>query len=432
MATRGERLLAAVLGAQLLAGTAAAVHLQPAATRQPVPAVAVENARSVVVDRAAAVRALLQARATAVLAHDRAGFLATVDPQGGAFRTRQAAYVAALADVPLARWSYELDPAHEQRGDADLDRRRGTWWAPDVTLRYALAGFDRRPTTQQQGLTFVERQGRWYVGADDDFPGRPTGRDLWDGGRVTASRGTACLVLAHPRQARLVRRVLADCDAAVPRVTAVWGRDWAQRVVVLVPDTVVELGRLVPGAGDLSQIAAVATAELLDPGSGYHPVGDRVLVNPVTFNRLSPLGRRVVTTHEVTHVATRAATGPQVPTWLVEGIADYVGYLGTSVPDRLAAAELRRDVRAGRVPTRLPGERAFASDAPDLAQAYEMAWLACRVVVDRFGRPGLLRLYRAVGADPADGALGRALAALGTTEAELVALWRADLVARLR
>ena len=429
-----ERLLGGLLVAQLAAASAALVTLP----RSPSPALpappdtgTVTNARPEAGARLAAVRALLQRRAAAVLRRDASAFLATVDPQASGFRARQAAYIDALRDVPLASWTYVLDAGRERPHTPELDRQHGTWWAPDVTLRYALSGFDRQPTLQPQGLTFVLREGRWYVAADDDFAatGRRTSRDLWDGGRVVVARGAACLVMGHPLRVALVQQLVGECDRAVPRVSAVWGERWARRVVVLVPDTTEELARIVPEAGDLTQIAAVATAELVAPSTGYHPVVDRVLVNPVTFPQLGPLGRRVVVTHEVTHVASRQATGPHVPTWLVEGFADYVGYRGTSLPVRSAAQELLGDVRAGRVPTALPDDDDFDASNADLAQTYEMSWLAVRAVAGRYGEDGLLRLYRRAGSSTDFAAALRA--ELGLSLPALTALWRAHLVREL-
>lgn len=421
---------------QLVAGLTGAVLLQPgasAAARQTAPLRAV-NTRADGSSRTAAVRALLARRAAAVLHRDRAGFLATVDPLEPAFRVRQARLFDALGAVPMSTWRYELHPDHARPRTAALDARRGTWWAPDVTLRYAIRGFDRTATTEPQGLTFRLRTGQWFVTADDDFArsGHATARDLWDGGPVLALRGRRCLVLTHPGTTELARRVVGECDAAVPRVTAVWGPSWEQRLVVMVPRDAAELDRIVPDAGDLSQIAAVATAELVAPSTGYHPVGDRVLVNPTTFRLLSSLGRQVVLTHEVTHVASRAATGPQVPTWFVEGLADYVGYHDVQVPLGVAAEELQTDVRAGRLPTRLPTDGAFSGSRHDLAQTYEMSWLAVSLLARDYGQARMLQLYRDTGADPAAGALDRALRReLHTSLAAFTARWRADLRARL-
>jgi hypothetical protein len=435
---RLERLVAAVLAVQLTAAVIGAALLQPGvqAPGRETPAVIARaaNARTDVHARTTAIRALLAARSGAVLRKDKAAFLATVDPTATGFVVRQTKLVDALHDVSLASWTYELDPTREREHTAALDAARGTWWAPEVTLRYALAGFDRSPTLQQQALTFVQRDGRWLVAADDDFAasGHPTDRDLWDGGRVVTARGRACLVLGHPGSGPLVHSLVVECDAAVPRVTAVWGTGWAQRVVLMVPDSAAELGRVVPDAGDLSQIAAVATAELVSPATGYHPVGDRVIINPSTFGELGAVGRRVVLSHEITHVASRSSTGPQVPTWFVEGLADYVGYQGVRLPLAVSAEELQGDVRAGRLPVRLPLDTDFNGSRKDLAQTYEKSWMAVVLLARAYGQATMLRLYRDTGHDAATGALERAMRRdLHTTVAAFTGAWRSDLRRRL-
>jgi hypothetical protein len=430
---RWEPWLAGVLVVQLGVGVVSAFQLQPGATpvRAKSPPVNASVARDA---RTTAIRALLAARSQAVLHKDAAAFLATVDPAATAFRQRQTAVITAIHDVPLASWSYELDPERVRSHTPALDALRGTWWSPDVLLHYAIAGFDATPTAQPQGLTFVQRAGRWYLGADDDFAkaDHPTTRDMWDGGPVVVAKGRSCLVMSHPRSRTFAKTLAGECDVAVPKVTAVWGTRWSRKVVLVVPDSAAELTRMVPDAGDLSQISAVATAALVGPPQEYHPVGDRVIVNPANFTDLSTIGRRVVLTHEVTHVASRAATGPEVPTWFVEGLAEYVGYQGVPISVGSAASELRADLRRGRVPTHLPVDTAFNGSRKDLPQTYEMSWLAVVLMAKRYGRPAMIKVYRDTGADLTLGALDRALRKdLHTDLLAFTAAWRSDLTARL-
>ena len=384
-----------------------------------------------------AVRALLDVRAAAIRDRDRAAWLSTVDATNAAFFARQGELFDNLADVPLSDWSYRLDAESARPASVGLDAKRGPgWWAPAVTLSYRITGYDDAATIEPQRFTFVQRNGSWLIGADDDFAdvGRDTTRGLWDSGPVSVVRGRSCIVLGHPGSRSLMRRVATSVDAAVPRVVSVWGTAWEQRVVALVPSSQEELSRIIGGSGDYSQIAAVATAELKDSTSGYHPVGDRVVINPPTFAKLGTLGRRVVLTHEVTHVATRSASGPEAPAWLVEGFADYVGYRGVHVPYTASAAELRSAVRRGEVPDALPTEDAFDGSNKDLPQVYEQAWLAVTLLAEQHGRDGLLRFYREVGGPNArPTALNDAFHRLwGTSLEEFTAQWRRDLVTRLR
>ena len=121
--------------------------------------------------------------------------------------------------------------------------------------------------------------------------------------------------------------------------------------------------------------------------------GDRVVLNPATFPELSPVGRLVVLTHEMTHVAARAGTGRTLP---VNGL--------------------------------------FQCGNPQLAGAYEEDWLACRVAADRWGQRTLVRLYRRVGTSAAAPALAVAQgdrAVLDTTVPRFTGAWRRYLVAVL-
>lgn len=387
--------------------------------------------------RGAAIRALLGRRSAALLAHDQAAFLAGIDPRSPSFRLRQARLFANLRAVPLGDWSYTVDPARElPQSPSRLARFHAPLWVPFVDVRYRIAGYDVRPTEQRQFFTFVLRAGRWYIGADDDFEdaGGQTARGLWDFGPVIVTRTPTTIVLGHPGSRETMRVIAAACEAAVPRVSSVWGHDWPGRLVVLVPDTQAELSRIIQEGNDLSQIAAVATADLAGTGGG--PVGERIIVNPPNFRKLGSLGRRVVLQHEITHVASRAVTTGATPTWLAEGFADYVGYLDSGVPVQVAARELAVDIRAGRAPKTLPSDADFAGTNPRLAQAYEEAWLANRLIAATVGQRGLVRFYRVVGSSggaSVAAALDSALRSqLHMSTAQFTARWRGYVAAALR
>lgn len=370
--------------------------------------------------RTVAVQGLLERRAHAIRTRDRTAFSATLDFKARDFAQRQLAVFDALAAVPLESWRYDVDP--EDTARVRDDRGADEAWAPRVTLRYRLRGYDDSDAASDQFFTFVRRGQRWLVAADDDFArdGRRTARHLWDFGTVSVVRGDAAMVLGHPGTHAFLRDVARHADDAVPRVTAVWGRAWPERVVVLVPATQDETGAILGDDGDLSRIAAVSVAEL--PGRrGDRPSGNRIVVNPPNFRRLGNTGRRVVMTHEVTHVATRDAGAVGVPTWLVEGFADYVGYLRSGLPARTICQELARDVRAGRAPTALPKDTAFDGGNTALAQAYESAWLAVRLVGERLGQRGLVRFYRTA---LTAGTATAFADVLHLTEQRFVALWR--------
>lgn len=207
----------------------------------------------------------------------------------------------------------------------------------------------------------------------------------------------------------LARWALEACDDALPRVQQSLP---VTDVRLVVPADDAAARRLVPQAGDLTGVAAVATA-------------GRVVVVPSGFGRLSDLGRRVVLAHEVTHLATAGWTTARTPLWLVEGLAEHVAFTAFPLPDARAAAELAPEIRAGRLPGALPAAADFGG--PRAAQAYQQAWLAVDLLVSRYGGEQLLSAYRRAG----EGGTAAALRSLGLTPAELLTAWRGELRRRL-
>ncbi len=386
------------------------------------------------------ITALLSHQGAAVLHRDEQAFTAPL--AGGrtsaAFRDRQQATFANLVDVPLASWSYSVAARVDDRSAERVASKRYRTAAVIVriSLRYALRGADRRPSAHDLWWTFVRSGGKVVVAGDTDLraDGGRSWRGPWDFGPVVVVRAALTLVLGHPGNRATLRSIADTVASAIPVVTGVWGRDWARAVAVVVPASSDELAA---AAGQTStvtaDVAAVAVADPRDEVTGTVS-GQRLIVNPAALARLSVVGRGIVVRHEVTHIAAATVTSERSPRWLVEGFADYVGNLGSGQPVTQAATELRADVGHGRVPTALPSEADF--DNPrTAAQAYQGAWLACRLIAARAGRPGLLRFYRLVAAAPsgADDTIAQALhVVLGETRARFTALWRAYLSGLLR
>lgn len=422
--------LAVVLAAELIAGLlwvpAAAPQLLGHNVGTPTSTsitatVPLLDARATLPTRAAEVAALLDRRATAIRVGDRAAFAATIDPTAGDFLRAQTQLFDNLAGVPLSEWSYQLDPTRVSPAPAGAGE-----WIPQVSLRYAIEGVDERPTTRPAVLTFVQRGSEWYVGADDDLAssGKPSWRGLWDFGPVIVARGRSSVVLAHPERAEGIDELTRIVDASVPVVTSVWGPQWNQTVGLLVPGDQQEMADLLGADLALDEIAAVAISDHADVERGI-VLGQRVVVHPDNLDRLGPLGQRVVIQHEIAHIAARSITAEDTAMWLVEGFADYVGYLDSGVAVRDAARELTAEVAQGTIPQALPTVESFRGDNPRLGQAYQQAWLACLLIVERVGQDGLVRLYRgaAVGGQPA---LEAALSdVLGTTYEQFVVDWQA-------
>jgi hypothetical protein len=298
---------------------------------------------------------------------------------------------------------------------SERDRLGTGAWAGAAELTYRLNGWDAQPTRLEVRVVFAASGGRDLIasigGGDDRTP-------LWMTGRVTLSGSGRVLVVARgddgPRVLDLARQALVDVRKVLP--------GWRGNLVVEVPDSEDQLDQaLAAPAGRYDNIAAVTTSVdgSLVPGSPVH-----VFLNPKVFDGLGPRGAQVVVSHETTHVATDA-TFAELPTWLLEGFADYVALAHAGIPVSTAASQILARIRKSGPPDHLPTAEELDPSAPGLGATYEEAWLATRFIAQEYGEPRLVAFYRRVsGGDPVDKAFA---SILGTTEAAFVERWRADL-----
>jgi hypothetical protein len=348
-------------------------------------------------ERERALAELLKERAAAVVARDRARFAALLDDPRSAFGARQLDLFANLTQLPLGTFSY---PHAEPAPALGEDRARQVGpqaWVARVTGSYTLAGFDRMPRLFETHLTVVHRPAGWRLADDADGGTQP---QLWDLPGLRVVRGRHTLAVGNAPQAAMTAH-LRHGDEAVARTNAIWRRPWGGRVVLVVPATVDQMAAQVgqsPGA--VEQVAAVTDGPLDGAGLGG---ADRIVLNPAAFGRLQPTGRGVVIAHEVAHVAIRATTAGQVPLWLAEGMADYVGYSGLGLPRTQVAAALLADVRAGEGPSALPAAADFDPSRATIAPSYNAAWLAACLIADRHGEQGLVELYEEVARRTSEG-----------------------------
>ncbi|WP_046775214.1 hypothetical protein [Streptomyces yangpuensis] len=322
-----------------------------------------------------------------------------------------------LAGIPFAERSYEVSSV----------RRDGARAVAAARLRHRLAGYDTAPEESARELDLVREGGVWRVAADRPAPGALP--QLWDQGPVRVAAGTRSLVLGGAGQsAQTLREIAAEADRAVPAVSAAWPGPWAGRVVVLVPGSLDAMARLLGRPADTYRgLGAVTTGRV---GAGPAPA-DRVVVNPEGYAGLGAEGRRIILTHEVTHVATRSATSAATPLWLSEGFADWAAYRGAATTAERAAPALARAVRRGALPGELPRTEdfAFGGDPEAAARAYEGAWLACRLIAAKWGEKALVELYGRAGREPLETALR---ATPGVDRAGLTKAWQESLREELR
>ena len=287
-------------------------------------------------------------------------------------------------------------------------------WTGDVQLSWRIRGFDAHDGSQEVGLTFAETdKGVAFVSARGDS-GDAT--PLWLLDRVEVKRSPRSMVVtagtgAPARFSRLADRAVTDVRKVLPA--------WRGRLVVEVPRDERGLGRVLGAEpDDYSGIAAVTTTVdgSVNPQSPVH-----IFVNPRVFDPLGPQGSQIVMSHEATHVATGAAVST-MPTWLLEGFADFVALDHVDLPVSVTASQVLASVRKKGAPAQLPGTAEFDPKSSTLGASYEAAWLACRLLGERYGEKKLIAFYRA--ADQAGSTTGPFRTVLGTDQAAFTRAWR--------
>ncbi len=290
-------------------------------------------------------------------------------------------------------------------------------WVAAVDATWRLTGIDPGPVRAPISFTF-RRVGTQAVIAAIGGHGRRT--PLWLAHPVAVVRRPGVVVLAQGGDA-VARRYAALASTARAQVRAVVGR-WTGGVVVEVPRSTQELdAALLARPGEYDEIAAVTTTV---DGTRARRSPQHVFINPEVYEPLRHPGSQVVMTHEVVHVAMRAATS-SAPLWLVEGFADYVALHDVRLPLSETAAELRTQVLDGEPPTELPSDAAFGSGEAELDAAYEAAWLACVTLADLGGEHRLVEFYDRVQEGGSVATETREV--FGVSHAFLIRSWRARL-----
>ncbi len=288
-------------------------------------------------------------------------------------------------------------------------------WRGRVDLAYRYDGVDRSPARIETDVTFVPTGDAVRIAS---FGGPGVRSPLWLTERLAVVRTSESLVAVAGssvgRYAELVPRALRQVRRVLP--------SWRGPLLVEVPSSRDQLDAVLEAQpGQYDNIAAVTTTVdgSREPGA---PV--RVFVNPAVFDKLEQRGAQVVMSHEATHVATDAPFA-SMPTWLLEGFADFVALDGVGVPVGVAAGQILERIRTSGLPDGLPTSRDLDPTASGLGATYEEAWLACRFLAQEHGTDRLVRFYRSV----SDGAASQDAfrSQLGTSQRAFVARWRADL-----
>lgn len=356
----------------------------------------------VAVDDRTAIQDLLDRRAAAFLARDRGGFMATIDPSARAFARRQADMWRWSEPVPFESYRYVVDWARFGDLVRPSDRRRYTG-AEAVSIpltqeRYQLRGFDEVEAVEDVYLTFVKRDGEWLVAGDDDLDaiGLLSARHPWDMGPLVATRSDHFIGLGPPcgddGAYCADQDLLARAEEALTRVKTTWTVPWNDNVVLVVPHSGASLARMLQATFDPSDFVAFAYSTVDPADLGY--TGDRILVNPEVIAGRPPSDVLRIMAHEISHVATRDVSGPSVPLFVDEGLAEYSAYGGSP-----GLAYFDAIVGAGLFDGKLPEDHEFSTgSSDDIYLSYQEAQSAVSYFIDRWGLGRFTKFYRRLGA----------------------------------
>jgi hypothetical protein len=293
-------------------------------------------------------------------------------------------------------------------------RLGGRAWVADVQLGWRVGGYDAGTAHREITLTLVQTpHGAAYVSARSDY-GDPAPLWLLDRLRVVKDQRSLVMVAGPNRAnrfARMADRAVADVLKVLPH--------WRGRLVVEVPATQDELVRTLGAeSGSYNEIAAVTTTV---DGSLSASAPVHVFVNPAVFDPLGPNGAQIVLSHETTHVAMHAAIS-SMPTWLLEGFADFVALDHVNLPVSVTASQILGKVRKSGVPGHLPDQADFNSENKALGTTYEAAWLACRLIGAKYGEQKLIEFYRESNRDDSTTRAFRQI--LGTNQTAFTMAWQ--------
>ncbi|KQY64111.1 hypothetical protein [Nocardioides sp. Root140] len=340
-----------------------------------------------VADQVTQIKQLLHRRAAAVDAGDRSAFLADVDPGRKAFQRTQSRYFDNLRELPLERFAYAL-PAGGVT-NASGGRLRAT-----VALSIELEGFDAVPVETPAHYSFRHTDdGRLVLTAVRDRAWEKQNNvdpAPWDLGRIEVESTPHVLGIFDPDSVDAAYQIMDSVEDGIAVVDQEVPLKWSGKVVVYALsdiDVLRELDNL-PG-GDPDRLDGVAFPVRAGPGS-RKLAGTRFMLHPRMIYRNDATRDRLIR-HELTHVAI-GRRDDSVPTWLSEGIAEYVSVQPIATYDRMISREAVD--AAGRGLEALPTDATF--NGAESGANYGIAWYACEYIAATYGEEALWRLFDAM------------------------------------
>lgn len=324
---------------------------------------------------------VLRRRAVAVREDRARQFRSGLVSTDRAFRRAQAAYFSSVQQLPLGVFRYSFDPA-------DILRVDGSYWVV-VRVHLQLEGYDAEPVIARDRYLFSpDSRGRLKLASVTDTEWEARNGVLaqpWDRGPIEVRSVAGVLGVFDAGSVGEADALLGSVQRGITDVSAVVPYTWEHRVVLYALSDTGFMGSLeeLPG-GDPDLVDAVAFPVPVDDADPTAAIaGTRVALHPRMLTRRDAARDRLLR-HELTHVA----LGPRdddVPTWLSEGIAEWVSVAPLAPQDRaLSTASLvaaRDGLESGDLD--LPASEGFNGSTS--GANYGLSWWACEHLASSYG-----------------------------------------------
>ena len=338
--------------------------------------------------------------------------------------------ITALAALPLASFSFAVDGGRPSVAVPGVGSGARTL---PVLVTYRLGEWDEVPLTVPMLLVVAPEGGGWGVVDDRTTTDARTGQRLepWLLDDLYLTRTAHVLVIGDRRHVVQVRRLARTLEGLATDVRRVWPeRTWNGTVVAYAMTSTSFVrswyGRSAAGDSGNGDRAAFVAKVVVLPSAGSGPGAVRMVLTPYLLERATS-GSVDVLRHEMTHVAT-ARLGAGVPTWLVEGAAEYTGFARRAADGRLDATTTfgRHGLTATEVsstasgrwrPALVAGSAFYRGNESAVDEHYNSAFITCLYIADRYGEAALRRLYEGSARTTEGAALSQVL---HTTHARLV------------
>ncbi len=336
---------------------------------------------------------VLDQRARAVRERRPQLFLRNVDHRDKALMARQRQYYANLVQLPLAAFSYQVRPA-QWEGQRFLARWGRDARIPQVTMSLELAGYDAVPVQRTVGFVFSFADGKATIVSDRTAAGTPLFLGTpspWDLTAISVRRSSEVLGIFDRATAPSGQKLVDEVRDGITQLDQRLPFTWSDHVVVYSvssPD-VLRSFTDVPG-GSIEHLGALTFPTYAAPQGRAKVASTRMLVMPTSVRAGEPfLGR--ITRHELSHVAI-GSRDDGAPTWVSEGIAEYLGAVELPQRQRIIATEALARAQGGV--DAMPTSKEFNDS--DQEWHYALSWMAVDYIASTYGEGRMWELMDAM------------------------------------